>query len=272
MLEETSIKNSLVNFATFNERMQRYVKAHPETKWHIHGTERRIWRALREIVGFCERGRVVDMGCLPPNFAIGMEVAGIRDRYEYLGLCSEEAGSELVEAGKKMGLSLEGVNLDPRFEMFDYVSKLPSRCSLEADTVDLVVMTEVLEHMVWTHSIIAEAKRILKPGGVIIGSTPNATNIGVVLKSIMGKGNFEQYSESHLASERWMKHVRFYSKSDLAAIFSEHGFELLKLEYHNYWNLYPEKGLGNWIKKTVRGMFYVVPCWRESLFFAVRKR
>ena len=132
----------------------------------------------------------------------------------------------------------------------------------------MVLMTEVLEHMVWPHSILEEAERLLKPGGILLGSTPNASNAGALIKSIVGETPFEWYEDAHLTSDRWMKHVRFYSFRDLRSMFGEHGLRMVKEIHVSFENLYVGKiGLKTALKRVVRRLLHIVPWWRETVFF-----
>ena len=47
---------------------------------------------------------------------------------------------------------------------------------LESNSVDCVVMTEVLEHVYEPRNVLVEILRVLKPGGTLIGSVPFAMN------------------------------------------------------------------------------------------------
>lgn len=56
----------------------------------------------------------------------------------------------------------------------------PVRCSVEAPglafrsaSVDVVIMSELIEHLVDTDTALAEARRVLVPGGTLLLSTPN---------------------------------------------------------------------------------------------------
>jgi SAM-dependent methyltransferase len=51
---------------------------------------------------------------------------------------------------------------------------------------DIIIATEVFEHLLWPQSILDECRRILKPGGTILISVPNAVSLTYRIKWLMG--------------------------------------------------------------------------------------
>ncbi|OGB74836.1 hypothetical protein A2810_00140 [candidate division Kazan bacterium RIFCSPHIGHO2_01_FULL_49_10] len=98
------------------------------------------------------------------------------------------ANPKALELGCGTGLILRhlpvgsvGLDLNPRNleRLKKYVPQAVGRlCDLEAGipypdaTFDLIVAAEVLEHLIYPEKVVAEAYRVLKPGGVLIGSVP----------------------------------------------------------------------------------------------------
>ncbi len=257
----------------FRRKLEQYACDNPQSRWHLGYSNQRIYLTIKELSRYFRPGcTIVDMGCLPPNIPIGMKIADMWEHCNYLGICSEEPGNEIYRYGQDFGIKLEAINLDPKFDMFDYVSSLPQKCSLPDNSVDIIIATEILEHLAWPHSLLQEAYRLLKPDGIIIASTPNATNAGVLLKCIIGRGAFENYNDSHLTSKHWMKHLRFYSYNDIDQLFSDNGLQLIEKKYLSDNGLYAsEKGLKAITKKTFRSLMHIVPWWREGLFFVAQK-
>lgn len=104
--------------------------------------------------------RIVDVGCgdgeatrqiadVAGSRAVGHTVAG-----------SDWAQGPLERAGKR-GLAVFRGTLGP--------PGLP----LATESVDVVVLNEVIEHLVDTDGAVAELSRVLKPGGHLLLSTPN---------------------------------------------------------------------------------------------------
>lgn len=88
---------------------------------------------------------------------------------------------------------------------------------------DLVVCGEILEHLAPTRvlSFLREVARVMKPGGVLVLTTPNLlslTNRGLML---LGQSPFELPVPS--AGDTF-GHIREYSKEDLTSLLSLSGF------------------------------------------------
>jgi SAM-dependent methyltransferase len=57
----------------------------------------------------------------------------------------------------------------------------------EDSTFDVVVIAEVLEHLRFPENVLAEAKRVLVPGGAIVGSVPNCYRLKSRLRFLLGR-------------------------------------------------------------------------------------
>ena len=115
--------------------------------------------------------RVLDLGCrdgaLTRFFSKGNEVIGVDiDRHS---------------------LELARQQLDIEVQWFDLNEPLP----FDNSQFDVVVTAEVLEHMPWPETVLAEVSRVLKPGGCSIGSVPNAFRLKNRLRFLYGQ-HFEQ--------------------------------------------------------------------------------
>jgi len=98
---------------------------------------------------------ILDVGC-GDGFAIG--VAARRNlAHRFVGL--DWSAASLTRAAER-GLTLLRAELD---------TGLP----VTSGSVDVVIMSEVIEHLVDTDAAIEEAHRVLKPGGSLLLSTPN---------------------------------------------------------------------------------------------------
>jgi len=82
-------------------------------------------------------------------------------------------------------------------------------------TVDALVTLHMIEHLYHPEAFISEAKRVLKPGGILLLATPNPNGIGA---KVMGK-RWGGYREDH---------VSLKSPEEWAALFKQHGFYVIK--------------------------------------------
>jgi len=98
---------------------------------------------------------ILDVGC-GDGFATSM-AAGRNRAHNFAGL--DWSAPSLAQAAGR-GIAVLRAGLD---------TPLPIR----SESVDVVVMSEVIEHLVDTDSAVEEAYRVLKPGGSLLLSTPN---------------------------------------------------------------------------------------------------
>lgn len=141
--------------------------------------------------------RVLDLGCrsgaLTRHFLEGNEVVGLDVDRSALAK-AEALGIEPVQANVQ----------DP----------LP----FEDGSFDAVVAGELLEHLQFPDTLVAEIRRVLRPGGVIVGSVPNAYRLQGRLRFLFGR-----------SPEDDPTHLHMYSPNAVRALLG--GFEDVRLAY-----------------------------------------
>ena len=80
---------------------------------------------------------------------------------------------------------------------------------------DCIVCADVLEHLKAPQNVLAQCKTLLKPGGRLLTSVPNAGYCGLVAELI--QGDFRYRPEGLLDST----HLRFFTRTSLQRFFSE---------------------------------------------------
>ncbi len=73
------------------------------------------------------------------------------------------------DAISKCRSRLEGANL--------LIANLNDTLPFSSGCFDVVILTEVLEHLPYSEITLSEITRILRPGGILVGSVPNATRM-----------------------------------------------------------------------------------------------
>jgi SAM-dependent methyltransferase len=123
--------------------------------------------------------RVLDLGCrsgaLTRHLLEGNEVVGVDVDRAALARAAE-LGIEPVEA-----------NVD---------EPLP----FEAASFDAVIAGELLEHLRFPRALVDEAARVLRPGGVFVGSVPNAFRLQSRLRLLRGRHPEDDPTHLHLFS------------------------------------------------------------------------
>ena len=160
------------------------------------------------------------------------------------------------------------------FDPFYKKKEEPIKIEFDNDSFDIIVGSELLEHLISPVELICEASRILRVGGTFIVTTPNVSHIGAVIKLILGRSNYERLERSpmSLQNDEWRGHNRFYDKRELEVLFKK---RQLKLIHHRY---YTELGWDR-VKRTllqkiifrIRKVFFCIPIYREGHFCVFKK-
>jgi ubiquinone/menaquinone biosynthesis C-methylase UbiE len=104
--------------------------------------------------------------------------------------------------------------------------------------VDVVMMSEVLEHLVHVDHAIAEARRILAPGGLLLLSTPNlAAWFNRVLLAFGVQPVFSEVSQIGVFGRPGTElagHLRLYTNRALREFLTAHGFDHVRVRGATY--------------------------------------
>jgi SAM-dependent methyltransferase len=96
------------------------------------------------------------------------------------------------------------------------------------DSFDLVTCTEAFEHIESYQPVVREMFRILKPGGLVMISTPNILNFRSRIKFLL-EGVYESFDPLPLAQGRgalaWMRHINPITYFHLCLSLLDAGFE-----------------------------------------------
>ncbi len=161
------------------ERIEAVYRAHHEARrppdFVYCGPERTA--LFRDWVG--SGARVLDLGCrfgaLTRAYLDGNEVVGV------------DVDREALEQAAALGI-------EPLWA--DAGEPLP----LEDESFDVVVAGELLEHLPLPERTVAEARRVLRPGGRLVGSVPNAFRLKARLMFLFGYPPESDPTHLHLFS------------------------------------------------------------------------
>ncbi|MDP1608426.1 MAG: class I SAM-dependent methyltransferase [Chlamydiales bacterium] len=144
--------------------------------------------------------KVLDLGCrdgmLTRSFVEGNEVTGVDIDQKALEIVQKE-------------LKIKTVWLD-----------LNGEWPFAPESYDVIVACEILEHMFFMDSFLTNIRRTLKPGGVFIGSVPNAFRLRNRFKFIRGKEFDTDPTHVRIFSWHKLQHVlgEFFSFVELVPI------------------------------------------------------
>jgi len=189
---------------------------------------RRFYHAYRTCFPYVQEGAtVLDMGAYPGSYPKIL-------RWLY---------------GSKISLIAAGMPVQPTFPSdmkaldIDFIpcdlddalpTNYPATLGIEGSSVDVVICTEVIEHLYSVKCLMAEIRRVLKPGGVAYISTNNVAYLPGLIRLVYGETNLDVdlNQTSALAESEWRGHVRLFSLNQLVALATLYGLETVDKGYH----------------------------------------
>ena len=151
------------------------------SKHHISGnrrnqsvSEEKRSKLFKKWVG--KNKKILDMGCRD-----GILTRHFIEQNEVTGLDIDQLA---LEACKK--------SLNIKTIWADFSLKIP----LPTSSFNVVIAGEVIEHLPYPEITISEVSRILKPGGLFVGSVPNSYHLKNRLRVL--KGRLIDYDQTHL--------------------------------------------------------------------------
>lgn len=146
--------------------------------------------------------RILDVGC-----GNGYQLAPLADRHEVHGLDVSEAN---VHSASEKGIKAVLQDVESEFPFSD-------------GFFDVVVCSEILEHLFFPEKVMAECLRVLKPSGRLIVTVPNLYCLRNRLSVLLGRGAvFIEYPENRI-------HIRFYSITGMKALLEKNGFRITRV-------------------------------------------
>lgn len=85
---------------------------------------------------------------------------------------------------------------------------------------DVLILSEVLEHLVEPRQVLAKLARFVRPGGMVLASSPNIAHWRVIRELVMGRFRL---SDSGVFDRT---HLRWFTPESFAAMFEEAGFKV----------------------------------------------
>ena len=152
--------------------------------------------------------RVLEIGC-----ACGMTLReiGAQNRTAKLYGVELNENAATIAAPYATILSMNVEQLDPTeiTERFDYI-----------------IMADVIEHLTDPWTSVRNMRELLGPGGVLVASIPNVSNIRNLFNVVRG---FWSYQDLGLLDRT---HLRFFTKYEIIELFQGAGYVIEDLRWH----------------------------------------
>ncbi len=150
--------------------------------------------------------RVLDVGCGTGSVAV---IANRNKRNSVLGIEPDAARAKVAAS---RGIDTTCDYLDPQF-------------IAEKGPFDVIVFSDVLEHLASPDEMLDLAATALKPGGIMLVSVPNVAHWSIRLKLLFGRFD---YTDFGLCDST---HLRWFTRKTIQALVAAHGFEILDTRY-----------------------------------------
>lgn len=160
--------------------------------------------------------RILDIGC-----GDGAATAALARRARGHTVIGADWSLQALERARLRGLPVVRATVDGHGLPF------------AADSLDIVVLSEVIEHLVDTDAALDEINRVLRPGGSLLLSTPNLAawfNRGLLLAGVQPL--FTEVSLRGIygrPGSEVVGHLRVFTRRALTGLLRAHGMEIVSL-------------------------------------------
>jgi 2-polyprenyl-3-methyl-5-hydroxy-6-metoxy-1,4-benzoquinol methylase len=157
----------------------------PQRFWHLE--------KFREVASRVPKGaRLLDFGCGPGSF---LDVVG-KERPDVTAIGVDIAGRQIDFAEQNIGARYEKDRIH-----FRKVAENEEHLPFDSESFDVVTSIEVIEHIHPYHAIrfLLEARRLLKPGGLLLVTTPNYRSLWPLIERGLEHTSPVKYHDQHIS-------------------------------------------------------------------------
>jgi len=139
-------------------------------------------------------------------------------------------GGQLIEYSKLLNGNFIGLDVKKFNEWkslsFDFLLGDARKLPFKNEVFDIVIATEVIEHFVEGEAFVNEAYRVLRRGGLLLITTPNALRFYMLHKRLIAKVRGNKIVSGHTH-----EHPREYTAGELQKMLEEVGFHIERIDY-----------------------------------------
>lgn len=190
-------------------------------------------------------GLILDVGAIPPLLVTALQQEGFR--VEGLDIDPSRFASII----DKLGLTIRACNVET------------GRIPYDDNSVDLMILNEIFEHLrINLIATFAELRRVMKPGGIILMSTPNGlamhSMVRMLRRGMIGPSIHFEYAKLNRVGH--MGHVREYAVNEVLEFLGQMNFEVDEIIHRARYN-------HRWFDLPLR----VFPSLRPFVTYVIRK-
>lgn len=179
----------------------------------------KIWKFL--ISKFVGNEKILDIGCSNGVFSGYLVKRG----YKCYGL---ELNDRAIVKAKKLGIIVK---------KGDFLEKLPFTSGM----FDIVFAGEAIEHTIDDDGFLKETYRVLKPGGLLILTTPNLLSLGNRILMLLGRMPRFAYAQYHYRIYNLQTIIDKIEKSGFRILKTDSSYIILSSAYHRFFGFLSEK-------------------------------
>ena len=266
------IYENLFSLYSYNPKLaaQKTIQLLGQTYWYSSLHQQRFIKTLEMIkkyVDFRKKLKVLDIGSWPGYLSVALLKMGA-------DVTAIDLKSERLEVLKQFGIPIIEMDLNK----FKY---LP----FENNSYDCVIFSETIEHINPKNvpKILREIKRILKPNGIILLTTPNKFRLGNILSFQKHNKNISDDKNSGYG------HKKEYSNKEIKRQIENYDMEILKLKLCNFYSFVGKietnnyfysifsfwkhkNKLHNLLKIVSLPLLFFIPTLRDSIIVITKKK
>lgn len=163
----------------------------------VRGPE--IGKQAMRLISSTKGKRILELGC------------GVGGNAPLIKECKEYIGTELSEVALAKARESFGNKPNFKFMVMDAMD-----LKFDDNQFDIVIATEVIEHLPNAQKMLKESFRVLKPGGKLLISSPNRDSLHLRVNRMLGYADFKCSID----------HVKEYSYSEMVNMLTSEGFQI----------------------------------------------
>ena len=150
-----------------------------------------------------------------------------------------------------------------------------THCPVPEGRFDVVIFAEVFEHLrVSPLRALVEIRRMLKPDGLLLLTTPNIARLSNILSLLRGRNILEAFPDDDTGLDHitdHVAHIREYTMSELLGLIGRAGYRIIKRTYSHAPDRTPPRQRASLRRRAIRAVVTLAPPLRSLLVVIGKK-